>query len=115
MSVRGQTPEAWLARWRRGDCPVHGGGMVDEEAAPNAVDEHGGAAEGRAARCARAECSLRACRWPGKDASHSFFGWLAGPEEIRAALAGAGDIEDGGPRPGHHARSVRTAWPLPDD
>ena len=110
MSVRGQNPEAWCARWRKGMCPVHGAGLVDDDgaAAPSPED-------GVAAHCPREACTVRACRWPGKDDAHSFFGWLAGPDDARQALVRGGDIEADGPRPGSHARSVRTAWRLDED
>ena len=151
MGIRGQNSEAWLSRWRQGDCPVHGVGLsadhVHTPAAPAAPaaaadanvdsdDEDGngddasedadggdhedgdgddGADHSVAVGCPREGCTVLACQWPGKDGSHSFFGWLAGPDEIRAALAHGGDIATEGPRPGHHARSVRTAWPLPGE
>lgn len=101
-----------MARWRRGDCPVHGTGLVDDVAAATAAPPAEN--DGFPVMCTHLECDVRAWRWPGKDDSHALYGWRSGPEPIRAILAKAGDIENGGSRPGHHARSIRTTWLHPD-
>jgi hypothetical protein len=106
MGIRGQGPDAWLARWRAGDCPVHGVGCV-------APDESDG--EYTLAACAKEECGLVMALWPGKDEHHAKPGWVAGPEEIHAVLAKAGQIEAEGPRPGRWAADARVSWPLETD
>jgi len=108
MSVRGQNNEAWLSRWRDGACPVHGTGFV--------VDTHAPAAEGYVAvRCAVDECDVRAAQWPGKDENHASFGFIAGPEPVRALLAKAGDVDAAGDKPGPRARMVRIAYRLEEE
>ena len=96
-----------MARWRKGTCPIHGVGfVVDKEAA--------GGPQLQSERCPKDECVLRVTLSPGKDAWHGFYGWRAGPDEIRAVLVRAGDLQDDG-RPGHYARSVRTGYPLSEE
>lgn len=110
MGVRGQSHEAWLSRWRDGACPVHGVGFIDDPEAGPAAD--GGFV---AERCPREECSVRVARWPGPDRHHASYGWRDGPEEIRALLAKAGDVEAEGQKPGRRGRVVRISWPLEDE
>lgn len=55
---------------------------------------------------------MRAVRYAAGDAHHASFGWRAGPEEIHALLAKAGDIASEGEEPGPRARRVRTSYPL---
>lgn len=108
MSARGQTPEAWIARWQTGACPVHGTGCVARDDEPPVADGY------RVARCARAAdgCTVQVALWPGKDAHHARLGWLAGPDDVRAALVKAGQIQADGAGPGRWARETRTSWPL---
>ncbi len=89
-----------MARWRDGCCPVHGGGLVDDDAGDGLV------------RCSVEECTVRAKRFAAGDAYHASFGWREGPEEIRALLAKAGDIAAQGDEPGPRARRVRTSYSL---
>lgn len=108
MGVRGQNNEAWLKRWRTGNCPVHGRGYVaDWDAAPA---DAGFIAE----RCGIDECDVRVARWPAHDAHHAAFGWRAGPDVIHALLVKAGDVDGNGPTPGRTGHVVRVSWPLPD-
>lgn len=104
MSIRGQSPDAWLARWRAGDCPVHGVGC----AANDDVTDDGY----KVAACTREGCIVVMALWPGKDEHHAKPGWIAGPEEIHASLAKAGQIEAEGPKPGRWAADARVSWPL---
>lgn len=107
MGVRGQGPDAWLARWRAGDCPVHGVGCAGSDEV---------VAEGyKVASCTREGCDVVVAQWPGRDQHHAKHGWIAGPEEIRAALVKAGQIEASGPKPGRWADDARVSWPLEPD
>jgi hypothetical protein len=102
MSIRGQKPDAWIARWRAGTCPVHGVGFLD---VPSTTE----------AACARRErdgCTVVVAQWPGKDAHHRKLGWVAGPDDVKAALVKAGQIAAEGNEPGRWAVDVRTSWPL---
>ena len=99
--MRGQSKEAWLARWRDGCCPIHGGGFIADAAGEPAH-----------VRCSNEECAVRASRWPGTDEHHASFGWRAGPEEIRAALVHSNDVAEGSEMPGKSARVVRISYPL---
>jgi hypothetical protein len=107
MARRGQTKEAWLARWRDGACPVHGRGFLEdlEEGAEAAADAR------RPVRCSVEECVVRAARYAAHDDHHATFGWRAGPDDIRAVLAKAGDIAAEGEAPGPRARLVRFSYP----
>lgn len=102
MSIRGQSPDAWIARWRKGTCPVHGVGF------PGAPD---GPFDGSTtARCSREECPVVVAFWRGKDARHAKLGLVDGPDDVRAALTKALEID--GAKPGRRAVDVRTSWPL---
>ena len=105
MKVRGQTPESWLSRWRKGMCPVHGVGCIEEVQDESFI----------VAACAREECDIVIALWPGKDEHHKLQGWLEGPANVRAALAKVGEIEGEGPRPTRWSTQVRTSWPLETD
>jgi hypothetical protein len=115
MSIRGQNPEAWRARWRSGSCPVHGTGFVDVEADGVAVTAHDGAAGYRVQRCANAECAVRVARFAGKDDHHASFGWLAGADDVKAALVKAGELAADGPRPGKFSGEPRVSYPIEPD
>lgn len=114
MKVRGQNPNAWVARWRQGTCPVHGRGLAAKEADPETVGEPGQVEEDQSVEvyCSHDECELRANQWPGKDRWHSVFGWAEGPDKIKAALVKAGEVEADGPSAGRWAKNVRTSWPM---
>jgi hypothetical protein len=111
MKVRGQNPNAWRARWQQGNCPVHGLGL----SASSEEDSSADASKGYEVFCSHEECELRAWQWPGKDRFHSRFGWVSGPEEVKAALVKASEIVEEGTSPGRYARDVRTAWPTGED
>ena len=102
MKVRGQNAASWLARWRKGMCPVHGVACVEEVADEEFV----------VAACAHEACDVVVALWPGKDTHHKKQGWLEGPPNIRASLAQAGEIEAEGSRPARWATEVRTSWIL---
>ena len=107
--MRGQNNEAWLARWRDGACPVHGRGFLDDD---DEVADPVGADVARALKCSILECTVRVARWPGADDHHASLGGRAGPEEIRALLVKAGDVDGDSARPGKRARVVRTSYRL---
>jgi hypothetical protein len=107
MGIRGQGPEAWVARFRQGNCPIHGLGLV---AANDAVD----GADGVDVRCTHEECAFLARRFPGRDRHHHRFGWSDGPDDVRAALRKANVIGDDG-RPTRFAADTRTSYPLEDE
>ncbi len=113
MSIRGQSPDAWRGRWRQGACPIHGKGFIDD-AESTAPPQPAGVLDVFVhVRCPDPECTLRATQWPGKDEQHSFYGLRDGVDVIRVALTESGDIDyQASTRPGAHARSVRTSWPL---
>mgnify|MGYP001544587036 CR=1 FL=1 len=112
MSVRGQNNEAWLKRWRDGACPIHGRGFVVDTSASAAAATAGPADAFVRVRCAVDECDVRAARWPGTDEHHASFGFLAGPDNVRALLAKAGDVDASSPAPGKRARMVRISYRL---
>jgi hypothetical protein len=111
MKKRGQSNETWMSRWRDGACPVHGGGFVEDKEAmakqPVGVPMR--------VMCSVAECDVKAVRYAAGDANHASFGWRAGPENIHALLAKAGDIAPEGTEPGPRARRVRTSYDLETD
>jgi hypothetical protein len=119
MSIRGQSNDAWIARWRGGTCPVHGVGFLEErpDSAPTGTSsdarwqDGASSSSAKAVKCPREECTVRATQWPGKDAQHSKHGWVDGPAEIRALLVKSGQIDDDG-KPGRWAADARTSWPL---
>lgn len=113
MGVRGQSKEAWFKRWRTGTCPVHGLGFTEDkdEAALQAASAEGFVAE----RCPNAECTVRVATWDLEDARFKAFGWRAGPEEIRAVLVKAKDIDSASTEPGAQGRPVRVWYPTSDD
>jgi hypothetical protein len=116
MSIRGQSPEAWRARFRKGTCPMHGTGFVDVDAAdPAAGEQQDGAASYRVQRCVGRvgePCAILVARFAGKDEHHASFGWVKGPDDIRAALAHAGELAATGVRPGKWGKEVRVSHPL---
>ena len=113
MSIRGQSPDAWRGRWRQGTCPIHGKGFVDDKDNPAPAKTAGVDESYLEVKCPDPECTLRATQWPGKDQHHSFFGLRAGSDALRTALTQSGDIDrETSSRPGAHARTVRTSWPL---
>jgi hypothetical protein len=118
MGVRGQSPEAWVSRWRKGDCPIHGLGLVPVDAAVD--DGDNSRASGRdntaavAVHCTHEECDFHANRFAGRDRYHHRFGWVAGPDNIRAALRKANAIDDDG-APSRWTADTRTSYPLQDD
>ena len=113
MSIRGQSPDAWRGRWRQGTCPIHGKGFVDDKDNPAPAKTAGVDESYLEVKCPDLECTLRATQWPGKDQHHSFFGLRAGSDALRTALTQSGDIDrETSSRPGAHARTVRTSWPL---
>lgn len=109
MGVRGQKPEAWVARFRAGTCPIHGKGLV--------VDSVAGVVDGgETVRCLHNEpepCTIVARRWPGKDRFHHRFGLVTASDEIRAALRQGNDIDDDG-KPTRWTRESRTSYPIED-
>ena len=113
MGVRGQNPEAWVARFRQGTCPIHGTGfVVITKDGKVDVDEDGR----ENVRCINTEpgpCTVLARRWSGKDAFHHRFAWVAGPEDIRLALRKGNDIDDEG-KPTRWSREARTSYPVED-
>ena len=111
MKKRGQSNETWMSRWRDGACPVHGGGFIDDKEAMEKL----AAGVPMRVMCSVAECSVRAIRYAAADAHHASFGWRAGPEEIHALLAKAGDIALEGTEPGPRARRVRTSYDIETD
>lgn len=116
MSIRGQNPEAWRARWRLGTCPVHGVGFVDVVGADGvAVEGVDGAASYRSQMCPREECVVRVARFAGHDEHHASFGWLAGGDDVRASLAKSGEIAADGVRPGKWAKVTRVSWRLEEN
>ncbi len=126
MSIRGQNPEAWRARWRTGTCPVHGVGFADVKSADvkSAGDEQSedeadevsdGAASYRLQMCPREDCQVRVARFAGHDEHHASFGWVAGGDDIRAALAKAGEIAAEGVRPGKWGRVTRVSYRLEEE
>ena len=110
MTRRGQDTDTRLARWRDGSCPIHGLGLATPRrplpsttaSAPDAV----------IVACPHEECTLVAVQWPGKDRFHSLFGFIAGPDDLKAMLLKAHEIEDDTDRPGRSARQVRTSYQL---
>ena len=102
MRARGQSQEAWLSRWRDGACPIHGTGFVADVDGPDHT----------VVRCSKEDCVLRAARWPAQDEHHASFGWIAGPDEIRALFVKAGDIEVDSAKPGRRGRIVRISYRL---
>jgi hypothetical protein len=108
MSRRGQGKDQWFARWRTGNCPVHGVGFLDDKEGP-AI---GGALR---TKCPREECTVVVAQWPGKDKHHAKLGWVAGPDEIKAVLVKAGDIDESSPAPGRNAAMVRMSYPVEDE
>lgn len=111
MSIRGQTPETWRARWRKGTCPIHGTGFVDVDGVARAD----GAASYVAQRCVGEECTVQVARFAGKDAHHASFGWLAGPDDVKAALVKAGEVAAEGVRAGKFSREARVSYPIEPD
>ncbi|MCP4499273.1 MAG: hypothetical protein GY822_04815 [Deltaproteobacteria bacterium] len=105
MKVRGQSSEAWRARFRQGTCPVHGRGLVERSGS----DDDGGQLE---IYCTKEECDFAASQWSGKDRYHSRLGWVSGPEKVKAALVTSSDIREDSNEPGFEARMIRTSWPL---
>ena len=120
MSRRGQTPQTRMARWWDGLCPIHGLGLVTPagEAPPPPPPDRWYRAEepvGAVVACPHEECDLRATLWPGKDQFHSRFGWISGPEEIKAMLLKANEINVDDNKPGRSARHIRTSFRLEED
>ena len=111
MAVRGQNPEAWLARWRQGSCPVHGLGLIETSHEPRDVNADAGFVR---TQCPHEDCLFEASRWPGKDRWHNLFGWLGGPDDIHAALLKANDVDAEG-KPTRWARQARTAYRLEEE
>jgi hypothetical protein len=109
VKKRGQSKEAWMSRWRDGACPVHGGGFVDDVAVSPTGDGP------VPVKCSVDECPVRATRYAAGDAHHASFGWRAGPDEIHALLAKAGDVAPEGDQPGLRARRVRTSYALEEE
>jgi hypothetical protein len=88
-----------------GACPIHGRGFTDDK---GAVVVAGAVA----VMCAETDCSVRALQWPGKP-EHSFYGLLEASADIVTALTASGDIHhEDKTKPGPHARTMRTSWPL---
>ena len=102
--MRGQNNEAWLARWRDGACPVHGRGFVDD----GAVTEAGFTP----VKCSIEECTVRAARWATPDPHRASFGWCAGPDDIKALLVKAGDVDGDSEKAGKRGRVVRFSYAL---
>lgn len=98
MSIRGQKPDAWIARWRAGTCPVHGVGLHEQD--------------GGRATCPREACPVVVAMHPGKDAHHRKLGWIEGPADVKAALVKAGQIDAEAGKPARWAVDVRTSWSL---
>lgn len=96
-----------MARFRQGNCPIHGLGLV---AGADAVDSD----DGIDVRCTHEECTFHARRFPGRDRHHHRFGWVDGSDEIRAALRKANVITDAG-TPSRFAGDTRTSYPLEDE
>ena len=120
MSRRGQTPQTRMARWWDGLCPIHGLGLVTPagEAPPPPPPDRWYRAEepvGAVVACPHEECDLRATLWPGKDQFHSRFGWSSGPDEIKAMLLKANEINVDDNKPGRSARHIRTSFRLEED
>ncbi len=111
MAVRGQNPEAWLARWRQGSCPIHGLGLIDVGGEPLDSDAEAGCVR---VHCPHEDCLFQAGRFPGKDRWHNLFGWVDGSQEIHAALLKANDIDEEG-KPTRWAKQARTAYRLEED
>lgn len=117
MGVRGQSPEAWVSRWRQGNCPIHGLGLMPVVAS---VDDGDSRAHGRdntvavEVHCTHEECDFHAARFAGRDRYHHRFGWVTGPDTIRAALRKANAIDDTG-APSRWAADARTSYPLDDE
>lgn len=115
MSIRGQNPETWRARWRKGTCPIHGTGFVDDVGRDGGAALADGAASYVAQRCvgqAGEECAVRVARFAGKDEHHATFGWISGPDDVKAALVKAGEIAAEGVRAGKWGKEIRTSYPL---
>jgi hypothetical protein len=104
MTIRGQNHDAWIARWRAGNCPVHGIGCASAPAEKGAAY--------RVATCRKDGCSVVVSLWPGRDAHHAKLGWIAGPEDVHASLVKSGQIDAEGPGPGRFALDVRLSWPM---
>ena len=118
MSRRGQDTQTRMARWWDGTCPIHGLGLVTPpgEAPPPPPPDRWYRAEdpvsGAVVACPHEECTLRVSQWPGKDRFHSRFGWIGGPDEIKAMLLKTNEITADDDKPGRSARQVRTSFQL---
>ena len=115
--TRGQDTEARLARWRKGNCPIHGLGLVTPPGAapppqPPKRTKNPMPVTSSILHCPDEECDLEVSVWPGKDAYHGLLGWKIGPQELKAILVKANEVQAEGEEPGRSARSVRIAWPL---
>jgi hypothetical protein len=104
MSIRGQSHDAWIARWRSGNCPVHGIGCA---VVPQSDDT-----PYKTAMCRKDACTIVVAQWPGRDTHHAKLGWIAGPDDVHTSLVKSGQIAANGPEPGRFALDVRMSWPL---